>query len=134
MAININKSLGNFYLSICPKPGPYWDELPAKALDNHLAYQAGESNQLIYTFGGDQVILVESPPGWSELFILLKLDKCTSLRHIVDVVIVHGIAEASCGVYCADRRGVWTRENYQYRWQQYGKKLAEKFHGKGQEK
>jgi hypothetical protein len=67
MAININKSLGNFHLSICPKPGPYQDELPAKALNNCLAYQAGESDQLINTFGGDQVILVESPPGWSEL-------------------------------------------------------------------
>jgi hypothetical protein len=36
MAININKSLGDFHLSICPKPGPYQDELPAKALDNRL--------------------------------------------------------------------------------------------------
>jgi hypothetical protein len=133
MAININKSLGDFHLLICPKPGPYWDELPAKALDNHLAYQAGELDQLINTFGGDQVILVESPPGWNKLFILLKLDKCTSLRHVVNVVIVHGVTEASCGVYCADWRGVWTRENYQYHWQQYDKKLAKKFHGKGQE-
>ncbi len=40
MAININKSLGDFHLLICPKPGPYQDELPAKALDNRLAYQA----------------------------------------------------------------------------------------------
>ncbi len=38
MGININKSLGNFHLSICPKPGPYQDELPVKALDNCLAY------------------------------------------------------------------------------------------------
>jgi hypothetical protein len=38
-----------------------------KALDNCLAYQAGESDQLINTFGGDQVILVESPPGWNKL-------------------------------------------------------------------
>jgi hypothetical protein len=67
MAININKSLGDFHLLICPKPGPYQDELPAKALDNCLAYQAGELDQLFNTFGGDQVILVESPPGWNEL-------------------------------------------------------------------
>ncbi len=133
MAININKSLGDFHLSICPKPGPYWDELPVKALDNCLAYQAGESDQLINTFGGDQVILVESPPGCNELFILLKLDECTSLHHVVDVIIVHGITEASCGIYHANWHGVWTRENYQYHWQQYAKKLAEKFHGKGQE-
>jgi hypothetical protein len=69
MAININKSLGDFHLSICPKPGPYQDELPAKALDNSLAYQAGELDQLINTFGGDQVILVELPLGWNKLFI-----------------------------------------------------------------
>jgi hypothetical protein len=89
-----------------PKPGPYQDEFPAKALDNCLAYQAEELDQLINTFGGDQVILVELPPRWNELFILLKLDKCTSLRHVVNVVIVHGITEASCGVYCANRHGV----------------------------
>ena len=133
MAININKSLGDFHLSICPKPGPYQDELPAKALDNCLAYQAGEQDQLINTFGGDQVILVELPPGWNELFILLKLDECTSLRHVVNVLIIHRITEASCGVYPADWRGVWTQENYQYHRQQYAKNLAEKFHGKGQE-
>jgi hypothetical protein len=69
MAININKSLGDFHLSICPKSGPYQDELPAMALDNCLAYQAGELDQLINTFGGDQVILVELPPGWNELEI-----------------------------------------------------------------
>ncbi len=120
-------------LSICPKPGPYWDDFPAKALDNCLAYQTGELDQLINTFGGDQVILVELPPGWNELFILLKLDKCTSLCHVVNVVIVHGVTETSCGVYCANWRGVWTRENYQYHRQQYAKKLAKKFHGKGQE-
>jgi hypothetical protein len=67
MAININKSLGDFHLSICPKPGPYQDELPVKTLDNCLADQAGELDQLINTFGGDLVILVESPPGWNEL-------------------------------------------------------------------
>ncbi len=67
MAININKSLDDFHLSICPKPGPYQDELPAKALDNCSAYQAGELDQLINTFAGDQVILVESSPGWNKL-------------------------------------------------------------------
>ena len=116
-----------------PQTWPLSDELPAKALDNCLAYQAGELDQLINTFGGDQVILVELPPGWNELFILLKLDKCTSLHHVVNVVIIHGVTEASCGVYRVDRRGVWTWENYQYHRQQYAKNLAEKFHGKGQE-
>jgi hypothetical protein len=67
MAININKSLGNFHMLICPKPGPHQDELPAKALDNRLAYQAGVLDQFINTFGGDQVILVESAPGWNKL-------------------------------------------------------------------
>jgi hypothetical protein len=66
MAININKSLGDFHLSICPKAGPYQSELPVKALDNCLAYQDGGLDQLINTFGGDQVILVELPPGWNE--------------------------------------------------------------------
>jgi hypothetical protein len=98
-AVNINMSLGNFHLSICPYPGPYWDELPAKAPDECLAYQAGKFDQLIHTFGGDQVILVESPPGWKKPFIWLKLDKCKSLSHVVDVVIVHGIMKASCHIY-----------------------------------
>ncbi len=133
MAININKSLGDFHLLICSKLGPYQDELPAKALDNRLVYQAGELDQLINTFGGDQVILVELPPGWNEFFNFLKLDECTSLRHVVDVIIIHGNTEASCGVYCADQCGVWTWENYQYHRKQYAKKLAEKFHSKGQE-
>jgi hypothetical protein len=69
IAININKFLGDFHLLIFPKPGPYQDELPAKALDNRLAYQAGGLDQFINTFGGDQVILVESPPGWNKLEI-----------------------------------------------------------------
>ncbi len=61
-AVNINMSLGDLHLLICPYPGPYQDELPTKESDDCLAYQAGKFDQLIYTFGGDQVILVELPP------------------------------------------------------------------------
>jgi hypothetical protein len=133
LAVNINMSLGNFLLSICPYPGPYRDDLPTKAPDDHLAYQAGKFDQLIHTFGGDQVILVKSPPGWKKTFIWLELDKCKSLSHIVDVVIVHGIMKASCRIYQDNQLGCWTREGYEEHQREYAERLAEKFCGRGQE-